>query len=313
MENIRNKSINRILSVFLIVVLAVFSLVGCESSEVSDPDSFKLYYVNNSETGIVAVDYVIQSSPSDPEAIISELVDQLRTMPERRQYEAPITGAVNLIGYTLSDKLLTLNFDTRYLDIERTVEILDRAAIVRTFTQLYDIDYVSFQVEGNPLMDKNGNIIGNMSADTFIFNVGNEINTYEKIELKLYFANENGDMLVPVFRSVVYNSNISMERLAIEQIISGPNTDICYPTISKDTKINSVSVKDGVCYIDFDSAFLNEPYDVSAEVALYSLVNTIVEFSDVNKVAISVNGESSFTFMDVNISGPYERNLDIIE
>ena len=42
-------------------------------------------------------------------------------------------------------------------------------------------------------------------------------------------------------------------------------------------------------------------------------VDTIVEFSDVNKVAISVNGESSFTFMDATISGPYERNLDIIE
>jgi germination protein M len=313
MENISNTGINRILSVFLIAALALFVLVGCETADVSDPDAFKLYFVNNSETGIVAVDYEIESSLSDSEAVISELIDQLRTMPERRQYEAPITGAVNLIGYTISDRLLTLNFDTRYLDIDRTIEVLDRAAIVRTFTQLNDIDYVCFQVEGNPLMDKSGNIIGNMSADTFIFNVGNEINTYEKIELKLFFANENGDMLVPVFRSVVYNSNISMERLAIEQIISGPNTDICFPTISKDTKINSVNVKDGVCYIDFDSAFLNQPYDVTAEVALYSLVNTIVEFSDVNKVALTVNGESPFTFMDVNISGPYERNLDIIE
>jgi germination protein M len=303
---------NRIVALLMVTALALLALAGCESAEISDPDAFKLYYVNNSETGIVAVDYDIESDEADLEAVITELLDQLRTMPERRQYEAPITGAVNLIDYSLSDKLLTLNFDTKYLDIVGTIEILDRAAIVRTFTQLDDIEYVSFQVEGNPLVDHSGNIIGNMSADTFIFNVGNEINTYEKIELKLYFANDVGDQLVPVYRSVVYNSNISMERLAIEQIISGPNSDICYPTISKDTKINSVSVKDGVCYIDFDPAFLNEPYDVTAEVAIYSLVNTIAEFSDVNKVAISVNGQQNFTFMDVNIAGPFERNLDII-
>ena len=304
---------NRIISFALAPMMVMLVLAGCQREQQSDPDAFKIFYVNNSETGIMAVDYEIQSSLSDSEAVIDELIEQLGTMSERRQYEAPLTGEVNLIGYTIADKILTLNFDTRYLDIGRTVEVLDRAAIVRTFTQLDDIEYVSFQVEGVPLTDHYGNIIGNMSADTFIFNVGNEINTYEKVELKLFFANETGDKLVPVYRSVVYNSNISMERVAVEQIISGPNTDICYPTISKDSKINSVNVKDGVCYIDFDSAFLSEPYNVTAEVALYSLVNTVAEFSDVNKVAFSVNGESAFTFMDFSISGPYERNLDIIE
>ena len=307
-----NEMKNRIVSFALALTMISLMLTGCQKKDAA-PDSFKIFYVNNSETGIMAVDYEIKSDKADIDAVISELIQQLGTMSERRQYEAPLTGEVNLIGYTIADKLLTLNFDTRYLDIGRTVEVLDRAAIVRTFTQLQDIDYVSFQVEGAPLTDHYGNIIGNMSADTFIFNVGNEINTYEKVELKLFFANETGDKLIPVYRSVVYNSNISMERLAVEQIISGPNTDICFPTISKDSKINSISVKDGVCYIDFDSAFLNEPYNVTAEVALYSLVNTIAEFSDVNKVAFSVNGNSTFTFMDFSISGPYERNLDIIE
>jgi len=304
--------INRIALLLAVMILTV-ALAGCSKKDIPDPDSFKLFYVNNSETGIVAVEYEIQNNLSNMDAVIEELIGQLETLPERRQYEAPLTGDVNLIGYSLSDKLLTLNFDIQYMDIGRTIEVLDRAAVVRTFTQLEGVDYVSFQVEGNPLTDHYGNIIGNMSADTFIFNVGNEINTYEKIELKLFFANEQGTKLVPVYRSVVYNSNISMERLAVEQIIKGPNTDICYPTISKDAKINSVNVKDGVCYVDFDQAFLTQPYNVTAEVALYSIVNTIVEFSDVNKVTFSVNGEASFTFMDFAITGPYERNLDLIE
>ncbi|MCR5156871.1 MAG: GerMN domain-containing protein [Butyrivibrio sp.] len=303
-----------IIALILIMVLAMTGLAGCSVGRPSsDDESFKLFYVNNSETAIVAVDYEIKSSSVDIEAVIEELLGQLGTMPERMQYEAPLTGEVNLLGYTITDRLLTLNFDISYLEMETTIEILDRAAIVRTFTQLPQIEYVSFQVEGNPLTDRNGNVVGNMSADTFIYNMGNEINTYEKIELKLYFTNEAGDKLVPVYRSVVYNSNISMERLALEQLIKGPNSDICYPTVSKDSKINSISVKDGVCYIDFDPSFLTEPYPVSAEVALYSIVNTVTEFSYVNKVAFSVGGEASFTFMDYAVSGPFERNLDIIE
>ncbi len=306
-------SAKRILSLILITALVMTVLSGCEKRVKNDPNAFKIYYVNNSETGIVAVDYEIKSPLSDPEAVAAELIEQLGTMPERRQYEAPLTGDVHLIDYSVSDKLLTLNFDTHYADIGRTIEILDRAAIVRTFTQLKDIDYVSFQVEGAPLTDHYGNIIGNMSADTFIFNVGNEINTYEKVELKLYFANESGNRLIPVYRSVVYNSNISMERLAVEQIISGPNTDICFPTVSPNSRINSINVKDGVCYIDFDQSFLTQPYNVTAEVALYSIVNTVAELLDVNKVAFSVNGEADFTFMDLSVTGPFERNLDIID
>ena len=312
MEQIMSFVKKRIVPV-LISAMVLGLIGGCGQKEVSDPDAFKLFYVNNNETGIIAVDYKINSNLSDTESVIQELISRLGEMPERRQYEAPLTGDVNLIGYSLNDKILTFNFGIQYQDIGRTIEVLDRAAIVRTFTQLGDIDYVTFQVEGNPLMDHYGNVIGNMSADTFIFNVGNEINTYEKVELKLFFANETGDKLVPVYRSVVYNSNISMERLAVEQIISGPNTDICYPTISKDSKINSVNVRDGVCYVDFDTSFLTQPNNVSAEVALYSIVNTIVELTEVNKVAVSVNGESTFTYMDFVISGPYERNLDLVE
>ena len=302
---------NRILAVLVALVLFVTGCVG--ASTAPGGDGFKIYYVNNNETGIVAVDYEIISNPSNIHAVIDELIGQLETMPERHQYEAPLTGNAHLLGFDISDKLLTLNFDIHYTDITGTIEILDRAAIVRTFTQLDDIEYVSFLVEGNPLTDRDGNIVGNMSSDTFIFNVGNEINTYEKVELKLYFANAEGKKLVPVFRSVVYNSNISMEKLAVEQIISGPNTNICFPTISKDTRVNSLSVRDGVCYIDFDQAFLNEPYNVTAEVAIYSIVNTIAELSDVNKVVFSVNGAQSFTFKDTQMSGAYERNLDIIE
>ena len=66
-------------------------------------------------------------------------------------------------------------------------------------------------------------------------------------------------------------------------------------------------------FVDFDSSFLTEPYNVTAEVAIYSLVNSIVELTNVNKVAFSVNGEANFTFMDFSITGPYERNLDLME
>ena len=307
-----NKFIKRF-SILVSLLILFLSCVSCQKKEVVSDNAISVFYVNTSETGIVSKDYELKAQMSDTNEAIDELIEVLKTMPDRMQYEAPIAGDIDLIGYSLHDKLLTLNFDVNYMNLGRTIEILDRAAIVRTFTQLENVDYVSFQIEGTPLLDHNGNVIGNMSADTFIFNAGNEINNYEKVELKLYFANSDGNKLVPVYRSVVYNSNISMEKLAVEQVISGPNTDIAYATVSKDAKVKSINVKDGVCYIDFDNAFLTQASNVSAEVAIYSIVNTVTELSNINRVAFSVNGDSTFSFADMIISGSYERNLDLIE
>lgn len=312
---IRNRFVSKsagIISCFALFLCCII-LSACGKDDTPSEDAISVYYVNSSETGIVSKSYELEADKDDTEAAIDELIEVLGTMPDRLEYEAPISGDIKLVGYSLHDKLLTLNFASKYSQLGRTIEILDRAAIVRTFTQLDDVDYVNFQVEGSPITDHYGNVIGNMSADTFIYNVGNEINTYEKVELRLYFASEEGNKLIPVYRSVVYNSNISMEKLAVEQIISGPNSDIAYPTISKDAKVKSINVKDGVCYIDLDQEFLNQPNHVTAETAIYSIVNTVTELPNINKVVFSVNGQDSFQFMDFMISGAYERNLDIIE
>lgn len=314
MKNInRHSNCIRNLCGVLISAMLMPALAGCGKETASSEQQIKVYYVNSSETGIISQDYVLTSPVNDTDAAINELTEVLGQMPDRLQYEAPISGDIHLIGYTLNDKLLTLNFSPNYTNLGRTIEILDRAAIVRTFTQLDNIDYVSFQIEGTPITDHYGNVIGNMSADTFIYNAGNEINTYEKVELKLYFASEDGKKLIPVYRSVVYNSNISMEKLAVEQVINGPNTDIAFPTVAKETKVRSINSKDGVCYIDFDSAFLSHIGTASAEVVIYSIVNTVTELPNINKVVFSVDGESAFTFMDYLISGSYERNLDLVE
>ena len=193
-------------------------------------------------------------------------------------------------------------------------EILTRAAIVRTVTQIPEISYVSFTVQGDPLADSNGMAIGTMSADTFIENAGDEINAYEKVNLRLYYANEDGTGLIEENRrNVVYNSNISLEKLVVEQLVKGPMAQGAYPTINSSTKVISVSVKDGICYVNFGSDFLNQPYNVSAEVTIYSITNSLVELSNVNKVQISIDGETGITYREkFKLSELFERNLDLL-
>ena len=58
---------------------------------------------------------------------------------------------------------------------------------------------------------------------------------------------------------------------------------------------------------------MSQPYTVSAEVTIYSITNSLVELSNINKVQISVDGETNITFREkFNLSDLFERNLDLL-
>lgn len=295
------------------ILLLALLCVACGSGE--QPESgkvYNIYYVDNEETKNLTREYITETE--DSETLLKELLGQLALASSRFEYEAPLAGTFSLLGYTLDNGKLTMNFDGYYRDMDSVKEVLTRAAIVRTLTQIPGIDYVSFTVQGEMLTDSSGIAVGTMSSDLFIDNAGNEINAYEQVNLHLYFANEDGTGLVEENRrNVVYSSNISLEKLVVEKLIQGPESDGAYPTINPLTTIVSVTIRDRICYVNLNEAFLEQPYNATADVTIYSITNSLVELSNVNKVQISVNGETNITYQEkYNLNEVFERNLDLL-
>lgn len=300
--------------ILLIAVLAVvlFSACGQQKGK-SDGETYKMYYVNHDETGVLFNEYTTETT--DRDELLQEFLQQMETGSEKLEYRAPLSGTFNLLNTSISEGQLVLNFDDNYRSQPVITEILVRAALVRTLTQIEGIEYVSFQVNSEPLLDASGAVVGVMNADQFIDNAGNEINTYEKVKLTLYLADEEGTSLKPVTRSVVYNSNISMERLVVEQLIAGPaENEAAYPTINPSTRVVTVNVQDGICYVNLDNTFLTQIYNVTSDVTIYSITNSLVELANVNKVQISINGNTNVTYKEnTSLSTVFERNLEIVE
>ena len=301
------------------MLLMLAAACGREKTE-AEEFIYQIYYVNYDNTGVVSNDYATVSTDTD--AVLQELIERLGTASEKLEYKAPLAGDFALLDYSLSEGQLILNFDDNYKKQEIITEILMRAAIVRTLMQVKEVQYVSFLVSSQPLTDASGNMVGVMNNETFINNAGNEINTYEKVRLRLYFANESGTGLTAVSRTEVYNSNISVERLIVDAIIAGPkenDTDIsknstAYPVVNPETKVNSVNIRDGICYVNLDSGFMTQIYNVTPEVTIYALTNSLAELSNVNKVQISINGETNENYREnISLSTLFERNLDLVE
>ncbi len=292
------------------IIMSGLLFAGCGAGKEEQEASFSIYYLNKSETKVVRRDYTPINSQTD--ALINECIVALSTKPKDVELKSPI-GNLTVLDCTLNGGQLRLDFDKNYYQAVAIPEVLRRAAIVRTLSQIEGVDGVMFTVMGSPIVDSKEQPVGVMTAETFIDNTGAEINAYERTDLRLYFADEDGTRLVSTVESVAYSSNISMEKLVTEHIISGPMTNEAYPTASSEIKIVSVTVKDGICYVNLSQEFLTKIRGVTDEVVIYSFVNSLTELPNISKVQFMIDGETEITFGDhIYLSAPFERNLEII-
>ncbi len=296
---------------FLLLISCMMFFTACGKQEVSVTGE-AVYYLNKEGTSIVAKPYDITGETVEKK--VEELLLKLEEVPEAVDCRRTIPENVTLLKYTLDRKQLYLDFSSEYLNIDKATEVLVRAAIVYTMTQIEDVKYIGFQIAGEPLMDTKGNYIGLMNANTFLDNMGSEENATKIQKLNLYFANENGDKLKTQSCVLEYNANVAVEKVVVEQLIAGPTEEGFYPTIPKDTKVMSVTIKDGVCYVNLDTGFTGQGYDVLGSVTIYSIVNSLTELPGISSVQFLVNGETNITYKDkISLETTFQRNVEMIE
>lgn len=279
------KKISILVATMLLVVL---SLAGCKKEEHGE---YKLYYVDIDVTKLVNMEY--SPNTTDKETLIQKMITRLSEKPASSDMRRAIPKDVKIKSVSLKNDLLTIDFNKKYKEMNATEEVLTRAAVVRTLLQVDGVRKICFTVEGDPLTNLDGDTIGYMNEDSFVENPGEQINSITTKQLTLYFANSSGDKLVKETRKVHYSSNISMEKLVIEQLMKGSSDKSLLSTIPKGTQLINVSVDDGVCYVNLDDTFKNQNYEIKESVVIYSIVNSLTELDEVDKVQISINGDTS--------------------
>lgn len=295
--------------------ILAFLLVACGTDR-SEEEQTKLsvFYISKDYTTTVEMEYFTDTEQTDTETLLDELFVQLSLVSTDLNLNMPINSIVQINQYYLTNGQLQIDFMDSYYQMQPLDEVLVRAAIVQTVVGLDGVESVMFTVSGNPMLNSGEQVIGRMDANTFVNSTGSQINTYEKTKISIYFANEEGNMLLPVERTLVYSSNISKERLIVDQIIDGPANEESYATINPNTIVNSVRMQDGVCYVDLSEEFLTLLDSVSAEAAIYSLVNSLIELSTTTKVQITIDGITKGIYIgDISLDDVFVRNLEIIE
>ncbi len=296
-----------------VCVLAL--LTACqarESGQEAKAATYQIYYLNNSMTALSAQPYSTDTVIGDQ--VIEELMEQFLTAPNDVDNQAALPSDIGYVGYKQEGSVLYLYFDAGYGSssaIDPIREILCRAALTKTMTQIDGIDHISIYAGDQPLMDRNGRVVGLLSNTDFIESIS-DVNTFERTRLTLYFADGPGENLCREEREVVHSVNTSMERLVVEELIAGPQVEGHYATLPADVKLLNVSVNENTCYINFDGTFLSSIMGVKEYIPIYSIVNSLCELSTVSRVQITVNGSSDVMFRDViSLDTQFEEDLEI--
>lgn len=296
----------------LCVLLCMGMLAGCSKGKEPVKGGTFICYVDTDGTSLVKEPFELKSGTVEEN--IRDILYAMTEETDSIDYKSVFPKEVRIRDWLLTEGRLDIHFSSNYKDMKPAEEVLLRAAVVQTLEQIHQVEYVGFFIEDQPLTDSAGNEIGYMGSEYFLQYKGSSLHLYQLGELKLYFMNENGDKLVREEVSVRYNSNISMERLIVDQLIKGPAVEGLRPVIPPETKVIGVSVKDGVCYVNLTEGFLNNTYMTDPRLTVYAIVNSIVDGGSCSQVQISVNGESNIEYMEsVDLSKPLSREQDFVE
>ena len=297
---------------FLMAVMIMLMLVGCndDSPELAE-NTYEVYYLGSEAYSLTTEKREIVGADVKERAF--KLLEAMRE-PEKVQNSSLFakTELVNRITVEQGN-LLNIYMNEQYGQLSVANEVLLRAGIVKTLVQLEDVQYVAIYVNEQPLIDVTGKTVGIMSAESFLDSRGENLSNYEQVMLTLYYGNTAGTGLTETSRETTISGTFSKERQVVNALLTGPESSDMLATMPQGTSLLSVSVKNNICYVNFSGGFLTGDLAVSPYVTIYSLVNSLTALSNISKVQIMVEGDSSKKFCEtISLDVPFERNLDYV-
>jgi germination protein M len=132
------------------------------------------------------------------------------------------------------------------------------------------------------------------------------------IHINVYYADSMAEYLVGEARTV---SSEHKYTEALYELMKLPVDSSIQRLIPETTKINSVTVEDGLAKVDISKEFVEDRFqsDTVDILLIYSVVNTLTEFSEINSVSFYIDGEKLDILGELAIDEPIFRRSDLIK
>ena len=135
-----------------LLLLLSGALFGCVRMAVQDGDVYQVYFLCEEENmglgDVLVPESRILAPGTEP---VSGLLDCLLEGPEEEGLSSALPGGVTIKSWNLEDGLLTIDFSARYSTLSGISLSLADYSIVKTMTQLEQVDAVEIKADGNAI------------------------------------------------------------------------------------------------------------------------------------------------------------------
>lgn len=284
---------------------------GSKSYESDDPMLMLLNEEKSQLEGVpLYLDQVIDQN--DPGQIIKYVVDLLKTGVSNSKLKPTIPEKVDLEYYTVTSNNVRLNFNREYLNVDDFQEIYMRSSLVRSLTSFDLIRSVEIYVDGVPIRQSIVNGKDRLNKNDVIVSFDELSENLVQENINIYYPCDNRNSLCQENVSIKRDGDRKREAEVIDILLE----EIDVTIFPEGTKLLNTYTHDGICFVDFNEEFNRNllPEGISEEIAVYSIVNTLIDLPDVSEVQFLVEGKKISTFHGVmRLDRRFKKNYLIIE
>lgn len=289
-----------------VLLLAAFAGCGAGRGDLENAQTITVYYLRDSgeriTEGLLVPCTIKLDEDSDAlHAALSAVTD----VPPEAGCVSAFPRDVRINSYSLSEGVLTVNFNTSYRDMEPYERVFAKACLVLTLCGMDEVDYVSVFVEGAPDEEL-------LSPDVMLFSDDDE-SDYER-QLTLYFPDTTLTFLHMELHTLTMGQSKSVCAYVLDELCRGPQSSGLLNPVPDGTEVISVKQTGDVCTVDLSHEFYSgRPESIAGErLAVYSIVNSLCSVNGVKAVQILIDGTRYERYGHIEISSPlkYEPMLD---
>ena len=291
----------------LLCLALLFSLCACSRQNTIRINPITFYYKNAELRFNDGADvfYGLDVDLENPEIPISEIVDLYLEGPDEPFLESPFPPNAHLVDFTWEKDLLTLVLSNEFGSLKGLDRSFAMACLTLTLTQVNGVDAVLVQT-----VDGSFSYLNQMplTAEDFVLNdLGG---TAGETTVNLYFADENGSLLLLDTRSISVMELSEEAEYVVNQLLAGPEKTDLRDVFPKGVQLRSIQISGGVCTVDFTFDFLEHIPESAAEerLMIYALVNSLTELDPITAVRITVDGQRVGYYRYLNLAEPLERD-----
>ncbi|MCF6092629.1 GerMN domain-containing protein [Microaerobacter geothermalis] len=229
-------------------------------------------------------------------------------------FEAVLPEGTQVLGMSVKeDGLAIVDFSKEFLNYQPDEEKAILDAITWSLTEFPTINRVTIWVEGRELevMPVTKTPVHSLSrANGINLELAENIDIGQTTPVTLYFQADtpsgDGTYYVPVTRLIPRSTDIVRDSL--NQLIMGPKEGSnLFSGILPSTKLLSAVLDNNVAIANFDQTILSFDSGKASDDVIKSIVLTLTENTEADKVLVEVNGESTVTTDSSDFSKPVTR------